>query len=149
MQTKNNNAIAYQEDGLPLDTTKAMHTLIKITEQLCTLAEKETQALVRNDTMIFAILQQEKDLLSRRYAQASAEFRARLDEFRTTDRNLLGRLEVLQKKLSEKTVGNNTIVERMHKRARQQTQGTLITAQELAQKHQVYFADNMVQQEGA
>jgi hypothetical protein len=145
---KNNKAPHREDDILPLDTGMAVRTLTKISEQICMLAEKETQALVRSDLVLFAMLQQEKEILSRRYAQASAEFRARLPEFKGADRALLERLEGLQKQIGEKTRANSEMTGRMHKRAAQNTQKTLVTAQELAQIRPVRLASPETQQEG-
>ena len=119
---------------LPENAAQAIQRLTKISQALLDLSERETQALVQNDMFTFSILQDEKELLASQYTKASEEFRSRLEEFRKIDRNLLGRLENIQKKLAEKTQGNNIIVTQMRQRAEKNTHKTLITAQELGQK---------------
>lgn len=121
----------------------AMQEMIKISRKLVSLAEQETQKLVQNDLLGFAILQDEKNSMAQRYMQASKEFRTRINEFRSVDQNLLENLNGLQKDLAEKTQANNTIVKRMREQARASTQQTLFTAQELAQTKLVRFKNDM------
>ncbi len=125
---------------LPENPTQAARELIKLSQTLVELADRETQALVQGDLLTFNILQDEKELLATRYARSSEEFRERLEEFRTLDRNLLDQMENIQKQLGEKNHSNNTIVARMYQRSEQKTQATLFTAQELAQQKPVRLA---------
>lgn len=147
-QTPQNNT---EQDLLPEDTTQALKVLINFSEKLLALCEQETQALVQGDMVTFSIIQDEKDSVSRRYAKASEEFRARLEEFRSADRTLLDQLESLQKQLGDKAKSNNEIVSRMFERAKEKVQKSLVTVQELAGQKPVRFQSghNGEQQTGA
>lgn len=103
--------------ALPGSPVAALQALIRLSQSLLTLAEKETQALLLNDMLAFALLQHEKEKLAGDYAKASEEFRSRLEEFRNADRMLLGRLERLQKEMAEKASGNNMLIDQMYQRA--------------------------------
>lgn len=127
---------------LPSEKTQAMQTLIKLTKSLSDLAERESQALMQNDMLSFAILQDEKTMIAERYAQASSEFRSRLNEFRGISPALLSRLESLQAQLGEISQQNNAIVARLYDQSRQNTQSTLLKAQELGQNTQITYANN-------
>ncbi len=127
---------------LPNEKTQAMQTLIKLTKSLSDLAERESQALMQNDMLSFAILQDEKTMIAERYAQASSEFRARLNEFRGISPALLSRLESLQVQLGEISQQNNAIVARLYEQSRQNTQTTLLKAQELGQNVKTTYANN-------
>jgi hypothetical protein len=142
----NRKNTAQSTSSLPKDPKQAAEKLIKLSRSLVDLAERETQALVQNDIVTFAILQDEKEFLTGQYAAASEEFRSRLEEFRSLDRAVLARLEELQKRLAEKTHANNAIVMQMRQRAVKNTQSTLLSAQELGQRNPVNFENK--QQEG-
>lgn len=133
---------------LPAEKSQAIGLLIRLTNNLVTLAEREARALAHNDMLAFAILQDEKSLVTEHYMKASEEFRSRLEDFRGTDKNLLDRLEQLQKLLSEKTSNNNHVVTQIYDRAQSKTQSALVTAQELGQ-NRVTMAANTSQQAGA
>lgn len=126
---------------LPKDPTQAAQRLIKVSQALLDLSERETSALVQNDLVTFAILQDEKEMLAGQYTKASEEFRGRIEDFRKVDRSILSRLESIQKALTQKTHSNSAIVLQMQQRAEKNTQKTLITAQELGQKKPIRFAD--------
>ena len=137
-----------QQTGfLPKDPVQAVQKLVKISRTLLDLSERETQALVQNDTVTFAILQDEKEMLADQYTKASEEFRSRLEDFRRTDRALLSQLESIQKKLTEKMHANAAIISQMRARAEKTTQSSLITAQELGQSKQVKFPNDNTRQE--
>lgn len=121
-------------DNLPQDTSLALRLLIKTSEQLLDLSEKETQALIRNDMGTFAVLQDEKEIVSKKYAALAQEFHVRLEEFRPADRGLLDRLETLQNELGDKNKSNLKLIENMFNRSRDNIQSSLLTVQELAQK---------------
>jgi hypothetical protein len=142
----NRKNTAQSTSSMPKDPKQAAEKLIKLSRSLVDLAERETQALVQNDIVTFAILQDEKEFLTGQYAAASEEFRSRLEEFRSLDRAVLARLEELQKRLAEKTHANNAIVMQMRQRAVKNTQSTLLSAQELGQRNPVNFENK--QQEG-
>lgn len=127
---------------LPKDSRQAVLELIKVTQKLLDMSDKEAQALAQDDMLCFAILQDEKAFLSERYGRLSEEFRERIGEFHGTDKNMLDRLENLQKLLGEKTRQNNAIVSEMYERSRTKTQDTLLAAQEIAQNVRVKFPEN-------
>jgi hypothetical protein len=134
---------------LPTDRVQALNTLIKATQALLAMADKETQALAQNDIVTFHILQDEKEFLGGRYAKLSVEFRERLEEFRGADRGLLDRLEKMQNLLGEKTDSNNKVVMDIRDRAQNKTQSSLLTVQEMAQKRPVKMpVDNKEQLNG-
>lgn len=125
-------------DGtLPANTNDAINIISTLTEGLLTLAERETQALVQNDLIQFAVLQHEKDIVADQYNSACQQFSNRLEEFRSTDRSVLDTLERLQIELGNKVKSNNKIVARMRDDAKEKTSTSLLTVQELAQSHPV------------
>jgi hypothetical protein len=140
---------------LPTNAGGAIQRMIKISQSLLDLSDRETQALIQNDLLAFAVLQDEKELLADQYTKSSDEFRKRLHEFRSVDKTLIKKLEILQNKLADKAQENNMFVERMKTRAERNTQKTLLTVQELAQSKPVRIsqdADHMsanTQQQGA
>lgn len=134
-----NAANAAKAAILPGEPEEAARMLIKISRGLLQIADRETQALVQNDLMTFAILQDEKEMMTARYKKASQEFRARLEEFRGMNSGLLNQLSGLQNQLSELTQNNNQIVVQIKNRAERKTHNVLLTAQELGQKHRVHF----------
>lgn len=143
-QSQNN-----EKTVLPAEKTQAMQHLIKVTQSLIEMAEKEAQALAQNDMLAFAILQDEKTLLAEHYAKASEEFRARLPEFRNLNNALLDRLERMQNRLGAISRENNDIVQRIYKSAEKSTKQTLLDAQEIGQNKVVHFMNGKKQkQEG-
>jgi len=122
------------ETILSSDTTVALKELVAMSRSLITFAETETQALVMGDLMRFALTQQDKDKMARRYALASNEFRRRINEFRGCNSALLMQLEGLQKQLKEKTLEANVLVDQVKRRSRANTRATLFTAQEMGQR---------------
>jgi len=140
MQTnQEKTTIANDVTKLPSDPNAALRSLIKITQNLAHLAEREHHALSVNDMMSFAIMQDEKSVTAERYAQMAANFRKRLEEFRSADQGLLNKLEGTQNRLGAQSRINNKMIGDMTARARQTTEGTLFSAQEMAQKHHVVF----------
>ena len=132
-----NNAEQRQNENTRIlgdDPNRALHELIRITKQLVECADRESQSLITNDHMQFAFTQQDKERLAEQYAQASEEFRTRLEDFRNVDKSLLDQLDKVQLELKEKTQSNNVLVEQLIKRASANTEGTLFTAQELGQR---------------
>jgi len=131
------------DDGiLAVEKTQAMQQLIKITHSLVDLAERESQALAQNDMISFSILQDEKALIAEHYAKASEEFRSRLPEFQGMNPALIDRLDSMQRRLGEASRQNNAAVERIYNQSKENTQSTLISAQELGQKKPLRH-DNM------
>ncbi|MCB9982318.1 MAG: hypothetical protein H6861_01415 [Rhodospirillales bacterium] len=122
---------------LPAEPSMALNMLIRLTNNLSVLADREAQALAQNDMVTFAILQDEKMLVTEQYMGASEEFRSNINSYRGADGALLDRLERLQKDLGEKTQSNNVVVRQIYQRAKDRTQSSLLTAQELGQDYKV------------
>lgn len=129
---------------LPADATAAMRRMIKFSQSLLDLAERETQALLQQDTLSFGVLQDEKEMLAHQYTAASEEFRSRLNQFRSVDKTLIKQLETLQNRLAEKTHENMAFVERMKTKAEKNASKTLFTVQELAQSRPVRFENKQI-----
>lgn len=126
---------------LPAMPNNALSYLCKISQSLLDLAERESQALIQNDIMALAILQDEKENLSQRYMESSQEFRARVNEFRSSDKGLIHRLEKLQKQLAERSDDNNVLIAQIRDRAERNTQKTLLMAQEYGKSPRAKFPD--------
>lgn len=121
MQKPQNNKV------LPAQPVNAIQQLIRISQNLINVAEKETQALLLNDMLAFAIIQHEKEKLAAQYVTASEEFRNRIEDFRKIDPALIRRLEKLQRDLGEKTHGNNGLVDQIRQRAEKNVKARVIT----------------------
>lgn len=119
---------------LPANPTAALLHLIRVSQKIVDLSEKETQALVQRDMLAFSIIQDEKEKIVTEYTKVSEDFRNRLEEFRGIDRALLNRLEAIQNQIGEKTQSNNVIVLKMRERAETNTNKTLLLAQEYGQQ---------------
>ena len=121
MQSKQ-SANRFTKASLPSTPAAAVQHLVRLSQSLLTIAEKETQALLTNDMLAFSIMQYEKEKLASQYVMASEAFRERIEEFRGTDRGLLDKLEKIQKELSMKASDNNALVNQMRERAQANTQ---------------------------
>ena len=130
--TKNKNILGSDANG-------ALRELVRLSKKLVDFADQETQSLVTSDHMSFAITQQDKERLAKRYASASEEFRTRLEDFRGADKSILSQLDKVQIELKEKTQNNNVLIEQIKKRASANTKATLFTVQELGQR--VHFPE--------
>ena len=126
---------------LPSDQSMALNMLIRLTQNLSNLADREATALAQNDMLTFSILQDEKSLVTEQYIKASEEFRTNINIYRGADEGLLNRLERLQKDLGEKTQSNNDVVQTIYSRAQNRTQSSLLAAQELGQKTHISFPE--------
>lgn len=140
---KNNNDNRAPGAASPAATVQR---LIQVSQKLVDIGERETQALLQNDIMTFSILQDEKETVTNQYTAASNDFRARLEDFRGVEKNLLSRLESLQRNIAEKAHSNNTIILRMKERAELSTQKTLLMAQEFGQQKRSRFGNDNSQQ---
>lgn len=136
--TLNNAAGIHANAMLVEDPNLAIKTIIKMTQSLIIMAEKESQALAKNDMLSLAILQDEKETITQRYVKISQEFRTRIEEFRGVDRNELDKLEKLQVELSNISKDNNAVLDRIQKRSQKKTATNMFTVQELAQNHTVF-----------
>ncbi|MDH5722211.1 MAG: hypothetical protein OEY94_02680 [Alphaproteobacteria bacterium] len=119
---------------LSVNVNVAMREMIRISEKLVHIAEDETHSLVRGDMMHFAIAQREKEKLSSRYSKASEEFRARIEDFRKADKNLINKLDLLQHEIQKKTECNNRMIDQIKQKSMANTKATLMTAQDLGQR---------------
>lgn len=141
-----NNIPLQSDTSLPQDVNAALRELVRLTTRLIEFADRETQALVKNDHLAFAYTQRDKEKFAAHYARASEEFRGRLEEFRGSDQRLLAQLDRLQGELREKTVSNNMAIDQIKSRAAANTQSTLFSAQEIGQR--VTFAPQTAPQKG-
>jgi hypothetical protein len=130
IENQNIPAIAAQAPQLPAQPESALQHLCRLSQSLLDLAERESQALVHKDMLAFAVLQDEKEVLSHKYLGASQEFRRRLNEFRRVPKTALQRLEDLQVKLGERTDDNNALINQIRDQAERRTQDSLLLAQE-------------------
>jgi hypothetical protein len=96
---------------LPLDAEESVRIMIDITERLCELMDDERYSVAVTDGNMFVAANEEKKKLADLYEQAAGEFRKRLNEFRTVDKDLLDRLDQIQQKLKELTQSNMDILE--------------------------------------
>lgn len=122
-----------EQQVLPADPHIALKAIIKATENLVEFSNREAQALAKNDYMDFAIMQDEKTVLTERYVKMSQEFRNRLVQFRGSDPGLLDRLEKLQIELGENAQHNNDIIDRIQKKSEKKAYNALLEIQELNQ----------------
>lgn len=125
---------------LPADPSAALQHMIRVSQSLITVAEKQTQALLLSDTLAFSILQFEQDKLAIQYAEISAAFRARLEEFRGTDPKMLDHLVMLQKDLANISSANNALVERKYAAAHNNVSNSLESSNAAAETRRVRFA---------
>lgn len=124
---------------LPSEKSQALNAMIRVTQGMVQITEREAQALAQNDLTTFAIIQDEKAFMAEHYQRASSEFRSNVHRYRGVDKTLLARLEALQVDLAERTHSNNAMVTTLYERSRANTQTTLLAAQEMAQKTHVRF----------
>ncbi len=141
------NAAKENKRHLSQDVNEALRQLVHISKRLVEFTDQETQSLVKQDHMNFALVQRDKERLADRYARACAEFQERLEEFRAADKGLILQLDGMQNTLREKTENNNSMIAQIKKRAQANTQSTLFSVQEMGQRAIIH--DNKPQQEGA
>jgi len=97
---------------------QVMHQLCTQTQSLIDIAEQESQALVQNDLLAFAVLQDEKESLSTRYQNTAQTFQDRLNEFRNVNQISITRLEKLQEELRTASEENNVLLQRIEQGAK-------------------------------
>ncbi len=119
---------------LSSDVNEALRQLVALSKRLVEFTDQETQSLVKQDHLGFALVQRDKERIADRYAQACEEFTERLEEFRVADKGLILQLDSTQSTLREKTVSNNVMIASIKKRAQVNTQATLFSAQEMGQR---------------
>lgn len=137
MKTKVINGKPKTKNGsvnmLAKDPETAIRQLSRLTRDLVNFSEQETGALVRNDMIRLAAIQDDKEKLAHQYAKASTEFRARIGEFRGIDKKILGELEGWQTQLARKSEENNVLMARVRQRSNYGSHATLLAAQEIGQ----------------
>jgi|GEM_PF-5002929 len=121
---------------LPLNCEAAIRDMIDISIKLCDICDRELEKLQEDNFVGVALIQDEKQTLSERYAQASQEFHDRLDTFKGTSPNLLKHLETLQETLGNKARANAVILEKMMNKLQQNTHTTLLNVQSMGQNEQ-------------
>ena len=126
------NNVSNAIDPKTLTPENALNNLCKISQSLLSLAEQESQALIQQDMLSFAIIQDEKEALSLRYLDASQDFRNRINVFRRINQGQLIRLESLQDELSVRTNDNNALIDQIKQKAEHVVTHGLMTAQEYA-----------------
>lgn len=102
-----------QKNILPPDAIGAVNYMIRLIDQLIAVMDREAMAMTTRDTIAFAAAQDEKQRLTEIYTQASAEFGARLQEFRGVDAKIVDRLVARQEQLKSKTLDNSAALERI------------------------------------
>lgn len=133
---------------LPENPLSAMQQLIRISQQLLVLAEKETQALLFKDMLAFSILQYEKEKLTSDYTKTSEDFRNRIEEFRSLDKAIIHRLERLQRELGDKAADNNALVAQIYQSAQEKAGEGLAKASEYSRSKAVRFTKTNPRTEG-
>lgn len=128
----NNNALSHTTETVQLSPQNALNNLCRLSQSLLDLAEQESQALIQQDMLAFAILQDEKEALSLRYLDASQDFRSRVHAFRRVDQAMLNRLETIQSDLNSRTNDNNVLINQIKEKAEHFVSHGLMTAQEYA-----------------
>lgn len=127
---------------LPLNRESAIRYIIDISNELCSLSDRELEKLNDDDFVGVALMQDEKAAMSERYARASEEFHARLSDFRGANPDLLKRLEILQQVLGTKASLNADILSRMMEKLQQNTHTTLLNVQSMAQNGGASYPSN-------
>lgn len=139
------NAATKEKKHLSDDVNETLRQLVQLSKRLVEFTDQETQSLIKQDHMSFALVQRDKERLAERYAKSCVEFQERLEEFRSADKGLILQLDNTQNTLREKTEHNNEMIARIKDRAQANTQATLFSAQEMGQR--VILHDNKSEQE--
>lgn len=128
------SAAVKEKKHLSDDVNEALRQLVALSKRLVEFTDQETQSLIKQDHMSFALVQRDKERIADRYAQACEEFQERLEEFRVADKGLILQLDGMQNTLREKTTNNNVMIASIKTRAQANTQATLFSAQEMGQR---------------
>lgn len=100
---------------LSKEPRQAVEEMIKLTEELAARIETETSAVATNDGTTFTMNEMNKEAVADTYQKAATEFRARIEEFRQVDKNLLGKLQSVQNSLGQSTKNNLALLEKLQK----------------------------------
>lgn len=99
---------------LPNDPQQAVETMLKITEDLVSLIESETNAVATNDGTTMAMNEPMKETVIDVYQEAANEFHDRLAEFRNIDKTLISQLTKAQDSLKQTTNNNLKLLEKLN-----------------------------------
>lgn len=99
---------------LPNDPQQAVETMLKITEDLVSLIESETNAVATNDGTTMAMNEPLKETVIDVYKEAADEFHNRLAEFRNVDKTLIGQLTEAQNSLKQTTDNNLKLLDKLN-----------------------------------
>lgn len=98
---------------LPDDLQEAAETMIAITDKLRSLIERENTSIAQNDAVAFTVAEKDKEEASWQYELASAEFSARLHDFRALETETIDKIESAQRKLREVANDSVRVLEKM------------------------------------
>lgn len=122
------------------DADVLIKSLIDTTERLIDIADRENEAITRDDVGTFAMLQDEKEKHSEKYMSQSKQFRVRAKELKDYDRASVDKMGNLQELLSQKMRSNSRKILQMQDSAPPKPQtpptlasSTLLSAQEIGQ----------------
>lgn len=105
------NKQSQQAPVLPAGPQDAVQRMIRITEQLNQILDKEAMALATQDTIMFSALQEDKHKISQEYKLAADEFTQRVQTFRVVDKGLLLRMDQIQEELHRKAEASQKIMQ--------------------------------------
>ncbi len=132
------NRLRANKNNFCAETT--LNKLCDLSQKLLELAERESQALIQNDSVAFSVLQDDKEILSKSYLKASEEFRNNIGAFRRANTKIIERLEALQSQLGIRTNDNNKLIGQIHERAQSNTNRSLLLAKEYGGSKRARFA---------
>ncbi len=122
------------------DADRLIKSLIDTTERLIDIAEREKEAIARDDVGTFVMLQDEKEKHSEKYMSQSKHFRARAKELKDHDPASIDKMGELQELLSQKMRSNSRKILQMQENATPKQNmppplagSTLLSAQEIGQ----------------
>lgn len=101
---------------LSKEPRQAVEEMIKLTNGLGHLIEVESNAVATNDGTTFTTNELGKEAAIEAYERAAAEFKARINEFRTVDKGLIAKLENAQKSLKGSTLSNLKLLEKLQEK---------------------------------
>lgn len=94
------------------DPRQAVEEMIKLTNGLGELIEMESNAVATNDGTTFTTNEINKEAAIEAYEIAAAEFRSRINEFKSVDKALITKLEEAQESLKGSTQANLKLLEK-------------------------------------
>lgn len=106
---------------LPADPFLAVKEMVDITAMLNDLLDREAMALATSDTIMFSALQDEKNMVSKKYEKAANEFTARVESFRGVEKSILDEMEKKQDELQQKAQASQKIMQSIIDRFKERT----------------------------